>query len=592
MKRTMTVAGKFLKWRLRHISNRQFLVILSVIIGIITGMVAVVMKNSAHYIRRFVQDIVAANDISVAYIVFPAVGILLSVLFVLYIIRKPVRPGIPNVLYGISKDNGRISRHNMYSSIVTSSMTVGFGGSVGLEGPTVTTCAAFGSFIGRLMHLNYKQITLLLACASAATISAIFKAPIAAIVFALEVIMLDLTMWSLVPLLMASMASVLTSYFFVGQDLLYPFEVVHKFQLNDIVWYIGLGVFCGLISSYFTKVYLFFEGLFQKIHSVFRRVLFGGLLLGILIFLFPSLYGEGYEDINSCLSGDYSYLFDNSVFENLSSNHYALVIMFLAVLLAKAVASSVTVGAGGVGGIFAPSLYIGASLGVFFATAVNMMGIANLHVDNFSLIGMGGMIAGVLHAPLTGIFLIADISGGYHLFVPLMLTSTIAYATVKSFVPHSVYTVQLARRKELMTHNKDKVVLSLMKLDRLVEKNFVAIHPEYSLGKLVEIISSSSRNIFPVVDGKGRFLGIVKLDDVRKVMFKQEFYDTLFVRDFMFSPEYQLDINEHMDDVVKKFQTSGRFNIVVLNEGYYLGFVSRAKLFSKYRRMLKYFSED
>jgi CIC family chloride channel protein len=592
MKRTMSIAGRFLAWRLRHISDRQFLVILSIIIGIITGIVAVVIKNSAHYIRTTIQDVITANELKVAYIIFPAIGILFAVLFVLYIIRKPVRPGIPNVLYGISKDNGRISPHNMYSSIVTSSITVGFGGSVGLEGPTVTTCAAWGSFLGRIMHLNYKQITLLLACASAATISAIFKAPIAAIVFALEVIMLDLTMWSLVPLLMASMASVLTSYFFVGQDLLYPFEVVHKFQLNDIVWYIGLGIFCGLISSYFTKVYLFFEGLFQKMHSIFKRVLFGGLLLGILVFFFPSLYGEGYEDINSCLSGGYDYLFDGSIFQVFSSSQYALLIMFLVVLLAKAVAASVTVGAGGVGGIFAPSLYIGASSGVFFATAINMTGIADLHVDNFSLIGMGGMIAGVLHAPLTGIFLIADISGGYHLFVPLMLTSTIAYATVKSFVPHSVYTVQLARRKELMTHDKDKVVLSLMKVERLVEKNFIAIYPQYSLGKLVEIISTSSRNIFPVVDGKGRFLGIVKLDNVRGVMFKHELYDSLFVRDFMFKPKYEVDINEDMDEVVKKFQISGRYNLVVLKDGYYEGFVSRAKVFSKYRRMLKHFSED
>ena len=588
----MTLAGKFLTWRLRHISDKQFLVILSILIGVITGIVAVVIKNSSYYIRMIIRDIAAFGDFGVANIVFPAIGIMLSVLFVIYIIRKPVRPGIPNVLYGISRDNGRISPHNMYSSVVTSSITVGFGGSVGLEGPTVTTCAAFGSFLGRIMHLNYKQITLLLACASAATISAIFKAPIAAIVFALEVIMLDLTMWSLVPLLMASMASVLTSYFFVGQDVLYPFEVVHKFKLDDIVWYIGLGIFCGLISSYFTKVYLFFEGRFQKIQSIFKRIMVGGVILGMLVFLFPSLYGEGYEDINSCLSGDYSYLFDDTIFQGFSENKYALLIIFLAILLSKAVASSVTVGAGGVGGIFAPSLYIGASAGVFFASAVNIIGIANLHVDNFSLIGMGGMIAGVLHAPLTGIFLIADISGGYHLFVPLMLTSTISYATVKSFVPHSVYTVQLARRKELMTHDKDKIVLSLMKLERLVEKDFVPVHPDYSLGKLVEVISFSSRNIFPVVDGRGRFLGMVKLDNVRKVMFKPELYDSLHVRDFMFKPKDVVEIVEDMDEVVKKFQVSGRYNLVVLRNGYYVGFVSRAKVFSKYRRMLKHFSED
>jgi len=592
VKKPVSIFGKILVWRLKHISDRHFVLILSALIGIITGLIAVVLKSSVHNIREFVQTGMQPSQWAFSYILYPTVGIVLSVLFIKYIIKKPIRAGIPNVLYGISRKRGRIDRHNMFSSIVTSSLTVGFGGSVGLEGPTVTTCSAVGSNLGMLFRLNYKQVTLLLACASAATIAAIFKAPIAALVFALEVIMLDLTMWSLIPLLTASMASVLTSYFFMGQDVLYPFQVVHRFQLEDIVWYMGLGIFCGIISFYFGKVYLYVDYIFKKIKNNRFKVLWGGICLGILLFIFPSLYGEGFNDINACLTGDYDYLFNNSIFFNYSENVWVLIILLLAVVLTKVIATSVTVGAGGVGGIFAPSLFIGVNAGVFYSLIINTLGLSNLNVNNFALIAMGGMIAGVLYAPLTGIFLIADISGGYHLFVPLMLTATISYATVRYFVPNSVYTIQLARRRHLMTHDKDKQVLSLMKVSGLIEKGFIVLHIDDSFDEIKEAISESSRNIFPVVDDDNNFKGLVLLDSIRKIMFNPELCKSLMVKDFLLEIKDTIDVDESMHDVASKFQMSGLYNIVVLEEGKYIGFVSRAKVFSTYRRMLKYFSED
>jgi CIC family chloride channel protein len=587
-----SLLGRLLVWRLKHVSDRQFILILSVLIGITSGIGAVVIKNAVHIISGLLQSSFSAEYHNYLYVVYPTIGILVAVLFIKFLIRRPVRHGIPNVLYGISKNNGQINAHNMFSSVVTASFTVGFGGSVGLEGPTVSTGAAIGSNIGRLLHLNYKQITLLLACACAGAMASIFKAPIAAIVFALEVIMLDLTMWSLVPLLLASSSAVLTSYFFLGMDVLYPFEVTTGFDMRDLPYYIALGIFTGLIATYFTKSYIFIEEKFDRIQGVYKRLLIGGLSLGVIIFFLPALYGEGYEAINSCLSGNYDYLFNNSFFYGLKDSIWALLGLLALVIVFKVIAASITFGAGGVGGIFAPTLFMGANTGVFFALIVQQMGLRSLAVNNFSLIGMAGMIAAVLHAPLTGIFLIADISGGYQLFVPLMITATISYATVKSFEPHSVYTIQLARRKELMTHDKDKVVLSLMKVNKLIEKDFSPIHAETTLGELVEVITKSHRNIFPVVDEENNFQGIVKMNDIRHIMFKPEMYDVMYVRDLMVVPDLTIQYDESMEEVARKYQYSDKYNVVVLKEGKYCGFVSRAKVFSTYRRMLKHFSED
>ncbi|RUT77936.1 chloride channel protein [Ancylomarina longa] len=592
MEKKKSLLARFLVWRLKHISDRQFISFLAVIIGICSGLGAVVIKKVVHVISHVLQGNFPVDRQNLFYVIFPTIGVFLVVIFVKYINKRPVRHGVPSVLYSISKTNGEINSHNMFSSIVTSALTVGFGGSVGLEGPTVLTGAAWGSNIGRLFHLNYKQLTLLIGCASAGAMAAIFKAPIAAIVFALEVIMLDLTMWALIPLLLSTASGIITSYFFLGMHVLYPFKILSGFNLADLPYYIALGIFTGLISTYFTKTYMFIQQMFAKINGVYRKMLVGTISLGVIIFFLPVLYGEGYEAINGSLTGDYSYLFNNSFFYSYSDNFLVLLILLALIVFFKVIATSLTFGAGGIGGIFAPTLFMGGNSGVLFALIVRHLGLRNVDVNNFALIGMAGMIAGVLHAPLTGLFLIADISGGYQLFVPLMITATISYATILAFEPHSVYTVQLARRKELMTHDKDKNVLSLMSVSRLIERDFSTVSADASLGDLVQVIAKAHRNIFIVIDEENNFQGIVKLDDIREIMFQSEKYNIVHVRDLMVIPQVIIQYDESMADVAKKYQYSDKFNLVVLKDGKYCGCVSRAQIFSTYRRMLKHFSED
>ncbi len=468
---------------------------------------------------------------------------------------------------------------------------MGFGGSVGLEGPTVATGAALGSSIGQLFRFNYKQVVLLLGCACAGAMSAIFKAPIAGIVFALEVIMLDLTVASIIPLLMASASAALTSYLFMGDEFLYHFELTDKFTLSDSPYFIGLGILAGLVSLYFTRMYMSIGGLFEKIKKWQYRLLIGGATLGVLIFILPSLYGEGYEVVNLCLKGDYNHLFSNTLYHDYKDNIIAVIILFLAIVLFKVIATSITFGSGGIGGIFAPTLFMGANTGLFFAKGFNYLGI-DINPSNFALAGMAGTIAGVLHTPLTAIFLIAEITGGYGLFLPLMITATISYATIKLFETNSVYTIQLAKRGELMTHDKDKAVLKRMCVEKLIESNFNIVNVDATLGELVKVISESERNIFPVLDEEGNLLGIVFLNEIRNIIFKPEMYENTFVRDLMFMPDTFVSPKEEMEDVAQKFHLTGHYNLPVLDNGKYLGFVSRAKVFSSYRKLLKYFSDD
>lgn len=583
---------KFLIWRLRHVKDRQFILILSGIIGILAGLGAVIIKNAVHFIQAFLTSNFATEYENYRYIVFPAIGIFIALLFIKFIIREHIGHGVPSVLFAISKNNGIIKQHNIFSSIFTSTFTVGFGGSVGLEGPTVATGAAIGSSLGRLLHLNYKQIMLLLGVASAGAMAAIFKSPIAAIVFATEVIMIDLTMASVVPLLIASSTAVLTSYFFLGQTVLYPQDIAQEFLLKNIPFYILLGVMAGLVSVYFTKMYIFIETLFSRIQNWFTKFLVGGFVLGVLIFIFPALYGEGYGAINSALSGDFSALYNNSIFYSFKDNLAIIFMLFILIILFKAIATSVTFGAGGIGGIFAPTLFTGAFTGLLFAKLINYFEIGNLIEPNFALVGMGGLIAGVLHGPLTAIFLIAEITGGYKLFVPLMVTATISFAVTKFFVANSVYTYQLARRGQLITHHKDRAVLSMMQVGKLIERDFLSIGPNQTLGDLIVLISETHRNIFPVIDEKNILRGIIRMDDIRKIIFKPELYKTTLMTSIMVTPEVTIDPEESMESVVQKFRDSGKFNIVVIKDGTYLGFVSRAKVLSKYRSLLKYFSDD
>ncbi len=579
------------KKRAKYIQQRQFILILSGLVGLAVGFSAVIIKNLVHFIKELLIAGTTGTFSHYLYFIFPIAGILLTILFIRYINRRPVRHGIPSVLFAISKNRGLIRSHNLYSSIITSALTVGFGGSVGLEGPTVATGAAIGSNFGRMMKLSYKEIVLLLACASAGAMSAIFKAPIAAIVFALEVIMLDLTVWSMIPLLIASATAALTSYFFQGQNVLYSFNIQESFQLGDIHFYLMLGVFSGFVSVYFTRIYSFISSRFEKVRNPYQRLLVAGTMLGAIIFFLPSLYGEGYEEINRALQGDISFLFENTFYSFTGENIWFVLMFLLLIIIFKGIATTLTFAAGGIGGVFAPSLFTGVSSGLFFALLANHFG-AGISITNFALVGMAGLIAGVIHAPLTAIFLIAELTGGHELFMPLMIASTISYATVRIFEKNSVYTVQLAKRGELMTHDKDRNILLMMNVSELIEKNFNKIRPDDTLGDLVKTIKKSHRNIFPVVDEEGYFRGIVKLDDIRNLMFETDLYDKTYVSDLMFTPQNTINVSEPMEEVARKFHESGRYNIAVLRDGKYLGFVSRAKVFSSYRERLKQFSDE
>jgi len=583
---------RFMLWQAKRMNHRTFLMIISVVIGILSGISAIILKNSAAFIRDLLISGAPIYQENFLYFALPAIGIILAILFVKYIIKDQVEHGVPGILYAISRNNGIIKKHNMFSSIVTSALTVGFGGSVGLEGPTLATGAAVGSNIGQYLRLSYKDLVLMMTLACAGAMAAIFKSPIAAIVFAIEVLMIDLTMASLIPLLIASVTAVLTSYFFLGNAVLYPFEITDTFFFKHIPYYLLLGVLTGMISVYFTRMYIRVEKYFKRIEKWYLRWLFGGIVLGILIFLFPSLYGEGYEAVNTFMEGDYSPLFNGSPFYQLQDSIWMVFLLFVLVLFFKVIATATTFGAGGVGGIFAPALFMGVIAGLFFAEVINYVGLTILPGTNFAMVGMSGLIAGVLHAPLTGIFLVAEITGGYDLIVPLMVVSTISYATTRMFVNNSVYTYQLAARGELYTHHKDKTVMSMLKVHDLIETNFTKVHPEEKLRELIQAISESPRNIFPVVDKENVFYGFIRLDDIRHLIFKPELYDTIVIKDLMVTPATHISTDDTMEIVASKFSTYDKYNLPVLRDGKYIGFVSRANVFSTYRELVKKFSED
>ncbi|MFH0999233.1 MAG: chloride channel protein [Bacteroidota bacterium] len=578
--------------KFKKLTGKQFIYYISILIGILVGIAAAIIKQGVHFVQKLLIHLNGFGYEHFLYFFYPLIGIGIAVLFINFIIKKHVGHGIPGVLYAISKQSGIIPKYNIFASMVASIFTVGFGGSVGLEGPTVATGAAVGSSVGQLFRMNYRQITHMLAFASAASLAAIFKAPIAAIVFAIEVIMIDLTMVALVPLLLASVSAVLTSYVFMGRGAVYAIQSVEPFAFSDLIWYALLGVFAGFVSIYFTKVYIKITKVFSNIKNWFHRLILGGLILGLLVFLFPTLFGEGYEFINSALHGDYSLMFDSSIYSSYRDQIWVVLGLMLVVIFMKAIATSVTFGAGGIGGIFAPSLFLGTYSGLFFAKALNFSKFAFVSESNFALVGMAGIISGILHAPLTAIFLIAEITTGYELFVPLMITATLSYVTTKLFVPNSVYTYQLAKRGELMTHHKDKTVLQLMQVDKLIEKDFKIIHPDATLGDLVKLLTKAKRNIFPVVDDNNHFCGLVTLDEVRKIMFKPELYDKIKIADLMFQPLATVRPDESMEEVANKFNKTGNFTMPVILNDKYLGFVSRANVYSAYRKLLKDFSDD
>lgn len=586
-----TILKHVLIWRAKHISHRQFVYILSIVVGFTSGVGAVILKNLTHFFQHILEGNLVKYYHHAFYFLFPILGLTIVYFIMKYIIRNKVSHGIPSTLYAISKRKGIMKQYQMFGSILTAPLTVGFGGSVGLEGPTVATGAAIGSNISRMFHMNQTTRNLLIGCAAAGAMSSIFKAPVAAIIFAIEVFSLDLTIASLLPLLLASLSAILTSYFFFGDDILLPFNIEDKFVIQDAPFYMVLGVAAAFTSIYFAQVYDRIHKFFEKIKSPIKRLLLGGVLLGILIFFIPPLYGEGFEVINNLIAGNPEKALENNFLQMDLTNVWIVIGLLAGLVFFKIIASCLTFGAGGVGGIFAPTLFMGSIMGNCMAKIINNSGFINTPISesNFTLVGMAGLLAGVLHAPLTAIFLIAELTSGYELFIPLMLTATISFIITKYFSPHSVYNMELGRKGELITHDKDHAVLSFMDIDKVIETNFVSITSNMNLGEIVHTaVIKSNRNIFPVIDAKTKQLvGIILLDDLRPIMFDQDLYNEVRAHEIMQPAPEIIDLDkDKMTDIMKKFQDSSAWNLPVVKGDVYVGFISKSKLLTAYRRQL------
>ncbi len=591
-----TWLGKIDDWRKQHVPNKQFVLALSLLVGFFAAVAAFFL----HWLIDEIQLLLTArfdyHSFNWLYLVFPVVGILLTSLFVRYVVRDNISHGITRILYAISRKQSRLKRHNCWSSVIASALTIGFGGSVGAEAPIVLTGSAIGSNLGQRFHLDSKTMMVLVGCGASAAIAGIFKAPIAGLVFTLEVLMIDLTMASLLPILIASVTATCFTYIFVGSDSLFHFTLDQEWQVERVPACILLGIFCGLVSLYFIRTMTACENLFARLgQHPYVKLALGGVVLSSLIFLFPALYGEGYSSINILLNGrteaDWGTILNNSLFYG---NADMLMLYIGLVLATKVFATSATNGGGGCGGTFAPSLFIGAFSGFFFSRLwnINEVGIY-IPEKNFSLLGMAGVMAGVMHAPLTGIFLIAEITGGYRLFIPLMIVSICAYLTIIIFEPHSIYGMRLAREGKLITHHTDKSILTLMSLDSIIDRHYTAIDKDMSLGHLVNVISMSTTDFLPVLDNAGTLLGEVNLTKIRNVMFRTELYQHFTVAQLMTPPASQLGMNDPMEDVMRKFdETDAAVLPVTDTDGHLVGYINRTRMYAMYRKMVADMSQE
>ena len=594
-KRQMTIQ-KLIDWRKRHVSDRQFTLVLSFLVGFFAAVAAFVLHKMINLIEDLLTDGFTASSFNWLYLVFPVIGIFLTSLFVRYVVRDNISHGITRILYAISSKQSRLKKHNCWSSLFSSALTIGFGGSVGAEAPIVLTGSAIGSNLGQLFNLDKRTLMLLVGCGASAAIAGIFKAPIAGLVFTLEVLMIDLTMASLLPILIASVTATCFTYIFAGSESLFSFQLEGDWAVERIPASILLGVACGLVSLYFIRTVTFCENIFGKLKSrPYAKLLLGGLVLSGLIFLFPSLYGEGYSSINILLNGDteneWSKILNNSFFYGQGN----LLLVYLALVIAtKVFATSATNGGGGVGGTFAPSLFVGAFSGFLFARLWNINEIgAYVPERNFALLGMAGVMAGVMHAPLTGIFLIAEITGGYGLFIPLMIVSISSYLTIIIFEPHSIYGMRLAREGKLITHHTDKSVLTLMSLDSVINKENVSVSPDMDLGMLVNAISRSRNSFIPVLDDAGNLLGEIDITRSRHVLFRTELYHHFKVRQLMVPPKAILGVNDPMEDVMETFESADALNLpVVASDGHLIGYINRTRMYAMYRKLVSEFSTE
>ena len=581
-----------IRWLEQHIAQKQLVLLLSLMVGILSAIAAYVLKLFIHLIQYLINTYLIADEHYWWLIVCPMIGIALAALFVRYVVRDDISHGVTKILYAISQRKSIIKSHNMWSSLIGSGITIGFGGSVGAEAPIVLTGAAIGSNLAKLFHLDQKTMMLMIGCGAAGAIGGIFKAPIAGLVFTLEVLMIDLTMNSIAPLLISSVTATAIAYFTTGFTPMFELTTIESFTLERIPWYLLLGVACGFISLYFTRGMNYLEQHFKRLPNMWVKILIGGTILGALVYVFPPLYGEGYDVILQLFNDDPHAGIQYSPLAFLGDATWGIIIYFTLVLVLKIVASVATNGGGGVGGIFAPSLFMGALVGFLCAYLLKFVGVS-VPVVNFTLVGMAGLMSGVMHAPLTGIFLIAELTGGYHLLMPLMIVAVVSYLTIMLFEPHSLYAMRLAQKGELLTHNKDRSVLTLLKMDSVLETDLRTVSPDMTLGELVKVIADSRRNIFPVVDAKGELQGILLLDEVRNIMFQPRLYKRFTVAQLMNYPQIILRHDMPMEKVMEIFEDTGAWNLPVVDEHKrYMGFVSKSKIFNSYRHVLVHFSEE
>lgn len=576
----------------RRLSNKQLMMLSAVVIGLLAGMVTFVFELLLHGIKTLLTSWFSIDSASLLYLFYPVAGIIIATLFVKYIVKDNISEGVTRVLYAIAKRGSYLRPHNSYSSVVGGAVTIGFGGSVGPEAPIVLTGSAIGSNVARFMRMNYRNTTLLLCCGAAAAIASIFKAPITGVVFVLEILMLDITVGSIIPLIIAAVTGTTLAFFLTGFDPFLSVNVNHTFSLGNVPYYVLLGVLCGLLSFYFKTVNGRIATLFHGMKNQYHKWLWGGLILGVLIFVFPPLYGEGYESFIDLMHGNTDALFYNSMFYKFRATDWVIILYLVGVLFFKVIAMASTNAAGGVGGTFAPSLFVGAFAGGSLAFVCNTWFGLDLPLVSFTLVGMAGVMSGVMNAPLTSIFLIAEISSGYGIFVPLMIASALSFAIGYYFDPHSIYTKKLSEQNEIVTHNKDRSVMVFLDLGKLMETDFYPITPRTTLGDVVNLIANIRRNIFPVLDEEGTLLGVVQLDDLRKDMFDGAKYDTP-VTHYMIPPPDTILPNEQIMSVLDKFEESNVWMLPVVDKNRkYLGFISKSRILAAYRSQLVKISEE
>ena len=573
------------------LSEKTKLLLLAVLVGLLCGCAAILLKTLIHWIQTGLTSWFRVPQDGMLLLLYPGVGMLLSLLFVRYLLKDDISHGVTKVLQAVSQNDSNIKAHNTWSSIAASSMTIGFGGSVGAEAPIVYSGAAIGSVVARKAGLSYKNMTMLLGCGAAAAIAGIFKAPLAGVLFTLEILLFNMSMNAILPLLLSSVTATVVTYLFMGTEVQFAGSI-EAFRMANIPFYLVLGVFCGFMSLYFIRVTLKVEDRMRRFRSPYGRWALCALLLGVLIFLFPPLYGEGYGSLSLMLNNDTGSV--PSIFgSSLESSPWLFLLYFAAIMLFKVFATAFTNAGGGVGGTFGPTLVSGGLAGFVIARLINLSGLAVVPEANFVLVGMGGLMAGVMQAPMTAIFLIAEITGGYELLIPLIVTAAVSYGTIRGFERYSIYTKRIAAQGALLTHDNDQAVLTLLRTADLVERDFTPVRYDATLGDLVHLISTSRRNLFPVLDAQERFQGVVTLDDVRSMMFDRSHYDTVKVYNVMKSAPAFVYLDEKMDSVMNKFESTQAWNLPVLDdENKYLGFVSKSKIFSSYRDQLKAVSDE